>query len=49
MPLPRNLDPTDLVILRAIAEKPEIRTREVEISGTPEPDASPAPLAATRA
>jgi DNA-binding MarR family transcriptional regulator len=30
MPLPRSLDPTDLVILRAIAEKPEIRTREVE-------------------
>ena len=30
MALPRNLDATDLVILRAIAEKPEIRTREVE-------------------
>lgn len=31
MPLPRNPDATDLVILRAIAERPEIRTREVEI------------------
>lgn len=31
MSLPKNLDATDLVILRAIAEKPEIRTREVEI------------------
>ena len=30
MSLPKNLDATDLVILRAIAEKPEIRTREVE-------------------
>lgn len=30
MPLPRNLDATDLVILRAIAQKPEITTREVE-------------------
>lgn len=31
MPLPRNLDATDLVILRAIAETPSIRTREVEM------------------
>lgn len=31
MPLPKNLDPTDLIILRAIAEKPEIRTREIEV------------------
>lgn len=31
MPLPKNLDPTDQVILHAIAQKPEITTREVEI------------------
>jgi DNA-binding MarR family transcriptional regulator len=31
MPLPRNPDATDLVILRAIAERPEILTREVEV------------------
>lgn len=30
MPLPKNLDATDQVILHAIAQKPEITTREVE-------------------
>lgn len=30
MPLFKDLDATDLVILRAIVEQPEIRTREVE-------------------
>mgnify|MGYP000663317960 CR=1 FL=1 len=30
MPLPDNLDSTDLIILRAIAEQPEITTGEIE-------------------